>query len=368
MNRRVQKVARVREPDPGTSAKNECDTNADTCCLGKNFVVLQYTQRVADVYAYDKSIKPIENIPIVTGATAWYDTRSKQTYILVVNEALYYGNKLDHSLINPNQVRAHGIPFWDNPYDKERGLKIELDYVEVDLQMKGTKLFFESTAPTKRELEDCTRIYLTSRKEWNPIKVRLGKAESNRTEQPPDGLKELMIRRLAETQKKYDPRLDDIPTKQTYTSTERHKKASAELLAERFAIGLQRARNTLRVTFQRAIRSAILPISRRYRADRQFNTKQLQGKFATDTLWFSVKSIRGYKASQIFSHKCGYKKLYHLYKADNENVGNALKAFISDIGAPEHLTYDGAAVQKGGKTIFQQTLQRHDIRNHISGP
>ena len=35
--------------------------------------------------------------------------------------------KLDHSLINPNQIRAFGIPFWDNPYNKEKGLHIEVD-------------------------------------------------------------------------------------------------------------------------------------------------------------------------------------------------------------------------------------------------
>eukprot|EP00978_Attheya_sp_CCMP212_P046346 scaffold386257_cov35-Attheya_sp.AAC.1 len=52
------------EAVPNTKAKNECDTNADTCCLGTNFVILEYMMRTADVYAYDKSIKPIENIPI----------------------------------------------------------------------------------------------------------------------------------------------------------------------------------------------------------------------------------------------------------------------------------------------------------------
>jgi hypothetical protein len=79
-----------------------------------------------------------------------YDLQTKQTYILVINEALYYGSKLDHSLINQNQVWEYGIPFWDNPYDKERGLKIELDYADVQLQTKGTKIFFESTAPTRK--------------------------------------------------------------------------------------------------------------------------------------------------------------------------------------------------------------------------
>jgi hypothetical protein len=33
----------VLSPLANTFAKNECDTNADTCCLGQNFIVLNYT-------------------------------------------------------------------------------------------------------------------------------------------------------------------------------------------------------------------------------------------------------------------------------------------------------------------------------------
>jgi hypothetical protein len=62
--------------------------NADTCCLGKNFVVLHATFRTADVYAYDTSIKPIENVPIVSGATAYDDPVSGDTFILVFHESL----------------------------------------------------------------------------------------------------------------------------------------------------------------------------------------------------------------------------------------------------------------------------------------
>ena len=95
------------EPEAGTSAANECDTNADTCCLGANFVILEYTRRTADVYSYDKQSQPKKNIPIVSGATAWRDEKTEEVYILIFNESLYYGTRLDHSLINPNQVRAY---------------------------------------------------------------------------------------------------------------------------------------------------------------------------------------------------------------------------------------------------------------------
>lgn len=77
------------EAPPNTAADNECDTNADTCCLGKNFVILHYSYRTADVYAYDSSIKPVKNVPIVTGATAYDDAQSGDTFILVFHESLF---------------------------------------------------------------------------------------------------------------------------------------------------------------------------------------------------------------------------------------------------------------------------------------
>ena len=100
----------VSEPSPHTSGINECDTDADTCCLGKNFIVYKYTRRTADVYAFDKSYAPSTNVPIVTGATAYDDPISGRTFILLFNEALYYGSRMDHSLFNPNQLRMYGIP------------------------------------------------------------------------------------------------------------------------------------------------------------------------------------------------------------------------------------------------------------------
>ena len=112
------------EPVENTRGSNEADTNADTCCLGKNFIPLTYTNRTADVYPYDDSYKPMVNIPIVTGATA-YDHPNGTTYILIFHESLYYGTKLSHSLINPNQLRHHAVDFWDNPYVENHILSIQ---------------------------------------------------------------------------------------------------------------------------------------------------------------------------------------------------------------------------------------------------
>ena len=53
---------------------------------------------------------------------------------------------------------------------------------------------------------------------------------------------------------------------------------------------------------------------------------------------------------------------------NNENVSNTLNDFIHDYGAPDHMTFDGAAVQAGSKTEFMSTLRRNSIKYHISAP
>jgi hypothetical protein len=99
------------DPPANTAAANECDTNADTCCLGKNFVVLHATYRTADVYAYDTSIKPTDRV-------GGYGVRRPHTgdkYILVFNVLIL------------NQLRAYGIPLWNNPFDPMHGLSVEVN-------------------------------------------------------------------------------------------------------------------------------------------------------------------------------------------------------------------------------------------------
>ena len=397
------------DPPANTRADNECDTNADTCCLGRNFIVLNPTYKTADVYAYDTSIKPIENVPIVSGATAYDDLSTGKTYILVFHKSLYYGERLDHSLINPNQVRAYGIPFWDNPYDNARSLSIDVDNnLHIPLRAVGTKVLFTTRIPTQHELNTCTHVCMTSSTLWNPADVSMVQAthqggsehpwkrqvvlaDSIHHNLPPtseyidpcadetlmDAIDPSLVNlgdELTSTQRRVMAQLGtiydhtDAPGRRTFVSDERHLKVTAQVLAERFGISIPRAQRTLRVTTQRGVRSAILPISRRYRADRMFSVKRLNGKFATDTAYGKVKSLRGNIGSQLFSHKCGFKACYPLQKIDGNHVGDALTQFISDYGVPERLVFDGASVQTGPKTRFMDAIRRYEIKYHVSGP
>ncbi len=168
----ASRMQRWTNPPVNTAAENECDTNANTCCLGRNIIVLNSTFRTADVYAYDTSIQPLDNVPIVTGATAYDDATTRRMFFLVFHEALYYGERLDHSLINPNQLRAYGVPFWGNPYDSDHRLSIKVHSdLTIPLSTYGTKVGFRTCVPTQEELRDCEHIQVTSSQPWNPSDV-----------------------------------------------------------------------------------------------------------------------------------------------------------------------------------------------------
>ena len=135
------------------------------------------------MYPYDSSYEPLANVPIVTGATAWTDTVTSITYILVFHESLFYGPKLDHSLINPNQVRHHNVDFWDNPFNQSHKLSIQVDGGPIiPLTFQGTKQSFTSRVPTTEELSDCQHIELTSRLPWNPKSINLWMPIPHRSE------------------------------------------------------------------------------------------------------------------------------------------------------------------------------------------
>lgn len=384
----------------GTSANNEADTNADTCCLGSNFTVLSYTNRTADVYPYDASYEPVKSVPIVSGATTYHHPNG-DAFILIINEALYYGDKLDHSLINPNQVRHNGIGFWDNPYDSSHELGIEIyeKDIMIPMQYDGTKLAFRSSVPTEYELNVLPHIILTSSTQWNPGEVVLGKTQRKdavikvkkvQVHVDDSGLNTLdnyvyatdisnddvqmneinpIMRSLCEidaSQTSYH--INDIPIKNSFVSFDRHKKATAETLAENWCIGLIKAKATLSATTQHFKRSAILPISRRYRADRFYNMKRLNGKFSTDTIWADAKSINQHKYAQVYTHKCGFSVIYPINGMTGDLIGQTLIDFIHDFGIPTCLVFDGHKSQLSGGSLFMRTIRKYHIKFQASEP
>jgi hypothetical protein len=69
------------------------------------------------------------------------------------------GNVLNHSLLNPNQLRHYGVNVQDNPYSPiAMHISTEADAVIIPLLAKGTKIYFDSRTPTDKELSTCRHI------------------------------------------------------------------------------------------------------------------------------------------------------------------------------------------------------------------
>ena len=287
-------------------------------CLATIFFMEGYSYRSAEVYPYHKDSYDPVIVTIGTGVTAYDCPVLRRPLLLVINEGLYYGMKMMHSLWNPNQIKNFGHKFQDNPVN-DAPLRIAADGHFLPFQCKGTKVYAETRCPTPQELATCERILHMSFEEWNPDQVVLGKVRNSATAthaawRPVSVVTHLGDSSLDAPFHMYnDPTSDEailhsvsaslvmsresivvnvnlpndrysflgalnieeaskdfVPARRTYVSHKRHSKISTQTLSERFLIGLPTARATLKATTQHGVQSAILPVSRRYRDDRRY--------------------------------------------------------------------------------------------------
>jgi len=97
---------------------------------------------------------------------------------------------------------------------------------------------------------------------------------------------------------------DQIMPTRTFISSERHTNTTAEDLSEIWNISVDQARMTLDATTQHHVRSAIMPLSRRYRTDRMFEPKRRLGIMASDTMDPRCESLHGdHIYAQVFGNK-----------------------------------------------------------------
>ena len=373
----------------------ELDSHADTVVLGRNCVVMNYTNRACNVMPYTDSYEPIKDVPVVQGATGYTNPKTGQSYILVFNEALWMGDHMDHSLLNPNQLRHYGTIVQDNPYDTvQTHIANEDRTCVIPLSSFGTTLGFETFAPTDKDLLTYEHIILTSNSPWNPQEVRfpepsqLVEAEVYAlSSMTPNFSAKAQAERMVYQVQVHDTTLyeysntladrlvaqvmvndhtTDVPGQKTFRSDERHATVDANELSERWGIGLKQAKQTVKATTQRGVRSALLPLSRRYRADRMFELKRLRQDMYTDTLDGRCKSMDGNRYGQVFANKSFFAAIYPM--DTKSKCGDALREFCNDYGAPRSLTFDGSREQTRPGTEFMKIIRKNDIPFRIIEP
>ena len=99
---------------------------------------------------YRDECELIQHVPVVTVTTAWTCQNSGKTFILVFNEAVYMEDKLDHYLVNPNQMRHHCIYVQENPcMQKPMDITCPQEDMKIPLYMSGTIVCADTSLPTK---------------------------------------------------------------------------------------------------------------------------------------------------------------------------------------------------------------------------
>ena len=83
------------------------DYHADTTVTGYNCCILYYTGKEGGASPYRDNNEAIKGVPIVHVETDWQSLDTSQAYIFVLNEAIWMGYTLDHTLVNPNQLRHY---------------------------------------------------------------------------------------------------------------------------------------------------------------------------------------------------------------------------------------------------------------------
>ena len=151
-----------------------------------------------------------------------------------------------------------------------------------------------------------------------------------------------------------------------FQSKERHSTITPADLSERWYIRLGKAAQMLKVTTQRLMHSAILPLARRYRADRMFIRPRICDTIYMDTMNGCYKSLDGNKHAQRFAYESFSATANPM--EHKRCAGQALKQFISDFGILDKLVCNGTAKQVGKRTEFQSMVQKHAINLHVTEP
>ena len=178
-------IARLKSTNQAPKDDRNCelDSHADTVCAGREFVMFDKPERYVNVYPFAEEYKPLEDIPIATAATVWTSEQGTR-YLLLFHEALFFGDRLDKSLICTNQLRAHGLVVEDVPrqFDRRSTHSIRVpdcDDLTIPLELNGIMSCFATYAPTPDEMENLPRVVMTSSARWRPNSKSFADAEEN---------------------------------------------------------------------------------------------------------------------------------------------------------------------------------------------
>ena len=163
--------ATVGTADPRT----ELDTHANMCVLGRHAYIFEKSGKTCNVNPFMDGLGVAKDVPIVDGAIAYDCPYSRNTYILLVRNALSIPS-MENNLIPPFIMREGGVIVNDvpkfqckDPSVEDHAITFETCDLRIPMQLHGTFSYFHTRTPTSEELHHCDKVFLCpDASDWNP--------------------------------------------------------------------------------------------------------------------------------------------------------------------------------------------------------
>ena len=349
------------------------DSHADMHCAGSNFTVLKYSGYKCDVDPFLDTYATTTGVDVVTAATAIQLSAGDVMY-LVSTAALWFGDKMAHSLFNGNIARDAGLELCTDPYDphRELGIRDRARGLTIPLQRRGNFVGLSTYKPDRDDVlqaianGDRNVLYLDPHDEYEPPHEDMSSpAQPNQEISGVDTTVEPIhentdddyrILRDVSTALDLEAFARGIITSVNISDvgstmiTQRHSAVTPERISDIFGCGLETAKATLRVTTQHGVRSAVHPLRRRYRTDLlSLKYRRLGTTMYTDTMHFKVKSLDQHKCAQVYATD----DFAVAYPVRAERlIGDTLRLLAEDVGVPREMVSDNASAMIGHATDF----------------
>ena len=365
------------------------DTWADTCCVGKHAHIDSYVDgKMVSAKGFASTLPTLDNIPIVNASFA-YDDGTGRTWLLQVNNAIYLGSHMDHSLLCPNQCEDNDIridlrPSFYYPNSPTAStVYCPSHQLSIPVLHRGPLPHIHVRRPTGEEILTCPIIELTSTAEWNPydhdclsqnvqqIHHKVISPPVNDDYHPCPISSSLLHldmynKLISHVHINYD-QPNDTTANISVIATSKKDRITAEELMKIWNIGLATAKRTIKSTTHQCLRT-VGTLQRRFRTDKaHMRYKKLStrhGRFYVDTLFSKVKSIRGYTCGNIFTNTLGFKKFFPLV-TESEGKSNMVD-FIQLVGIPMAIHSDGAKLFTQGE--FRKSCRKYQVPQTFTEP
>ena len=122
-----------------------------------------------------------------------------------------------------------------------------------------------------------------------------------------------------------------IGLQRTFLSSKRHSSTTPEDLSKRWGLSLAQATLILKATTQKVVRSAVMPLARRYLSYCMFDVRRVHGMMSTDTMDARCNSIHAKNYLQVFGNKELFVEAYPIKQKAGCHKG--LETFVREYGA-----------------------------------